>query len=98
MRLDAVLCAHHEVGEMRDVVDIIIADIRDLVLTAGHLPNLLPDVLDLEIVELPLPVAVSRYPRSTAGHRTGESQRVRHAFRLAVVLQKDVGLGEGVRA
>jgi hypothetical protein len=46
--------------EMRDVVDVIVADVGNVVLVASHLPDLLPDLLDLEVMEFPGEVTFDR--------------------------------------
>ena len=44
--------AHHDVGKMRDIIDMTVAHVRNVVLMAGHLPNPLPQPLDLQIEEI----------------------------------------------
>jgi hypothetical protein len=52
--------AHDEDRQVADVVDERVPDVRDVLLPARHLPRALPDLLLLELVELPGDVARTR--------------------------------------
>src|SRR5205823_203165 len=59
MRLDLVLgAANDDEAVGPDVVHIIVADLRDLVFAAGHLPGAGPQLLELALRELGIDVAI----------------------------------------
>ena len=59
--------AHEDEGQAGDLVDVRIADIGNVVLVAGHLPNALPQPLDFAVVLFAGVVAV----RGDLGHAAG---------------------------
>ena len=50
--LDAVVGAHDQERHVGDLVDVVVADVRDLLLEAGQLPDPAPELLDFERMEL----------------------------------------------
>ena len=70
VRVDGVVgIAHHQIRQMRDAIDDEIADIGDIVLAAGYLPDLLPDPLHFEVVIILLEIARGVHLLRPAGHR-----------------------------
>ena len=83
--LRALAGSHDQEREMRDVVDIVVADVRDLVLVAGELPDTTPELLDLQVMKLFRVVDARRNDRVARRHRRLGAQCI--GDRMRVLLQ-----------
>ena len=89
VRLDRVgVGPHHEERQVADVVDERVADVRDVLLAAGHLPHPLPDLLLLQLVEVAADVARARDVRRAEELVALPAQDDRHVLRPAVGVEQ----------
>src|SRR5690606_335334 len=78
----------HDEREMGHLVDYVVADPGDVIDMARHLPDALPDALDLAIVPLLRQITIGRNAGDSARHRRLELQRVRHTLRVSIECQQ----------
>src|SRR4029077_5107504 len=80
--LDALARTDDEVGVAGYVVDQVAADLRDVLLTTGHLPDPAPQALAFEQMPFPARVSVDRYVGAFRVIREALPQVLRRRMRV----------------
>jgi hypothetical protein len=85
--------AHDDEVVVGDLVDVVVADLGDVVLTAHELPHLAPDLLDLGVVPRPRGVAVEGEVLDAEVVVAVVAQDVGHRTAVVVEVLLDAGAG-----
>jgi hypothetical protein len=78
--------SHNKIREMSDFINVVVTDLGNIILVTGHLPDPLPDFLDLEVMKL---LGVVTFSWNGSGSWFKRAFNSENIWNLAAVLCKD---------